>query len=149
MLRHFGGRRAPYLAALARARASATVALGAIADELRRETIQARLPAPAPSAAEIADFAVTYAGMQLRDIPGAGAVTGVAPETPLGLLPATLARPAIVRALRHAARADAYDTWAEKRQHAALAELRCIRDRLPSVGAARVTSWLPFLVPVS
>ena len=149
VLRRFGGSRAQYLAALVRARASPSVALGAIADELRRETIQARLPASTPSAAEIADFAATYAGTQLRDIPGAGAVPGVAPETPLGVLPRTLARPVIVRALRHAARADAYDTWAEKRQHATLAELRCIRDRLPSVGTTRLTSWLPFLAPLA
>jgi hypothetical protein len=148
VLRRFEGSRAPYRTALVRARASPAVALGAIADELRRETIQARLPASAPSAAEIADFAATYAGTQLRDIPGAGAVPGVAPETPLGVLPRTLVRPVIVRALRHAARADAYDRWAEKRQHAALAELRCIRDRLPSVGTTRLTSWLPFLAPL-
>jgi hypothetical protein len=55
----------------------------------------------------------------------------------------------IVRALRHAGRAGAYDAWAEQRQHAALAELRCTRDRLPLVGTARVTSWLPFLVLVA
>ena len=149
VLRRFGGTRAPYLAALARARASSAVALGAIGDELRRETIQVRLRAPVPSAAEIAEFAATYAGTQLRDIPGAGAVPGVTPETPLGLVPPSLARPAIVRALRHAARAGAYDAWAEKQQHAALAGLRCTRDRLPSVGTARLTSWLPFLVPVA
>jgi hypothetical protein len=86
--------------------------------------------------------------VQLRDIPGAGAVPGVAPETPLGLLPSAVARPVIVRALRHAARVDAYDTWAERRQLATLDELRCTHDRLPSVGTARVTSWLPFLVPL-
>jgi len=148
VLRRFGGSRTPYLAALSRARASSALALGAIGDELRREAIQARLPARGPSAAEIAEFAVTYAGTQLRDIPGAGDVPGVAPETPLGLLPGELARPAIVRALRHAARAGAYDAWAEKQQEIALAELRCTRDRLPSVGTARLTSWLPFLVLV-
>ena len=149
VLRRFGGSRSPYLAALARGRASPAVALGAIADELRRETIQARLGAPAPTATEVAEFAATYARTQLRDIPGVGAVHGVAPETPLGLLPDSLARPVIVRALRHAARAAAYDAWAEKRQQAALAELRCTRDRLPAVGTVRVTSWLPFLVPVA
>ena len=149
VLRRFGGSRAPYLAALARTRASSAVALGAIADEVRREAIQARLPAPAPAATEIAEFAATYAGTQLRDIPGAGAVPGVTPETPLGLLSEALARPVIVRALRHAARAGTYDAWSEKRQHAALAELRCTRDRLPSVGTVRVTSWLPFLVPLA
>lgn len=149
VLRRFGGSRTAYLTALARAHASPAVALGAIADELRRETIQLRLRAPAPSAAEIAEFAVTYAGTPIRDIPGAGVVPGVAPETPLGLLPEAVARPVIVRALRHAARAGAYDAWAEKRQHAALAGLRCTRDRLPSVGTTRLTSWLLFLVPVA
>ena len=148
VLRRFGGSRTLYLAALAHARASPAVALAAIADELRREAIQARFRAPAPSAGEIAEFAATYAGVQLRDIPGAGAVPGVSSETQLGLLPSALARPVIVRALRHAARAGAYDTWAERRQLATMDELRCTRDRLPSVGTARVTSWLPFLVPV-
>jgi len=149
VLRRFGGSRTPYLTALARGRARPAVALGAIADEVRREAIQARLPAPAPAATEIAEFAVTYAATQLRDIPGVGAVPGVAPETPLGLLSEALARPVIVRALRHAARAGTYDAWSEKRQHAALAELRCTRDRLPSVGTVRVTSWLPFLALVA
>ena len=148
VLRRFGGSRAQYLAALSAARASPAVAVGAIADELRREAIQQRFRAPTPSAAEIEEFAATYAGTELRDIPGAGALPGVAPETPLALLPTALARPVIARALRHTARAGAYDAWAERRQHATLAELRCTRDRLPSVGTARVTSWLPFLVPV-
>ena len=149
VLRRFGGSRTPYLAALAAARASPAVALGAIADELRRETIQARLRAAAPSSSAIAEFAVTYANAQLRDIPGAGAVPGVTPETPLGLLPPDQARPVIVRALRHAARDAAYDVWADARQEAALAELRCVRDRLPTPGTPRVTSWLPFLTPVA
>jgi len=149
VLRRFGGSRTPYLAALKRARATSAVALGAIADELRREAIQARLRAPAPAATEIAEFAATYAGTQLRDIPGAVSVPGVAPETPLGLLSEALARPVIVRALRHAARAGAYDVWSEKQQHAAFGELRCTRDRLPSVGSVRLTSWLPFLALVS
>ena len=149
VLRRFGGSRTPYLAALARARASSAVTLGAIGDELRRYAIQARLRAPTPAASEISEFSATYAGTQLRHIPGAGTVPGVAPQTPLGLLPEALARPVIVRALRHAARAGNYDAWSERRQQAALAELRCTRDRLPSVGAVRVTSWLPFLLPVA
>jgi hypothetical protein len=149
VFRRFGGSRTPYLAALARTRASAAVALGAIGDELRREAIQARLRAPAPTAAEIEEFARTYAATRLRDIPGAGSVPGIAPETPLGLVPPVLARPAIVRALRQASRAEAYDAWAEKQQHAALAKLRCTRDRLPTLGTARLTSWLPFLAPVA
>ncbi|HUQ21711.1 MAG TPA: hypothetical protein VM049_01720 [Gaiellaceae bacterium] len=146
--RHFAGSRARYLVALARARASPALAVAAIGDELRRVAIQTRLRVPPPSAAEIAEFAATYAGVELREIPGAGPVPGVDPETPLGLLPTPVARPAIIRALRHAARAGAYEAWAERRQLALLAELRCTHDRLPSIGTARVTNWLPFLVPV-
>ena len=76
-------------------------------------------------------------------------MNGVAPETPLALLPPELARPVIVRSLLHAARADAYDGWAERRQTSALDEVRCTRDRLPTVGAVPLTSWMPFLVPLA
>lgn len=143
--RRFDGVHGRYLAALRRAGASPHVALGAIADELRREALLLRLWAPAPSAAEIAEFAATYAPVQLRDIPGAGGVAGLDPVTPLGLLPAELARPVIVRALRHAARAERYAGWAERRQERALDRIRCTRDRLPTVGAVPLTSWMPFL----
>lgn len=145
--RRFGGHRARYLAALRRARADTAVALGAIADELRRQALLLRLRAAPPSAAEVADFAATYAAVALRDLPGAGEVPGVDPATPLGLLPGELARQAIVRALRHAARAERYAAWAERRQERALGELRCTRDRLPTVGSVPLTSWLPFLAP--
>jgi hypothetical protein len=145
--RRFGGDRGRYAAALARARATPAVALGVIADGLRREAIQARLRAPAPSAAEMAEFAATYSAVALRDIPGSGSVPGVAPDTQLGLLPAELARPVIRRALGHISRAGAYDGWAERRQDAALAELRCTRDRLPTPGGVPLTAWLPFLEP--
>ena len=147
--RRFGGSRAAYLAARRRAGATTAGALGAIADALRRVAIVARLRAPAPSAREVREFAATYASVPLREIAGIGAVPGAGPDLPLGLLPDRLATPAIVRALRHAARADAYDAWSERRQHAALAELRCVRDRLPTVGTVPLTGWLPFLEPVA
>jgi hypothetical protein len=143
------GTRTPYLAALRAARASPAVALGAIADDLRREALLPRLRVPAPTPEAVAEFAATYAGVQLRDIPGAGDVAGIAPETPLALLPSELARPVVVRSLLHAARAVAYDGWAERRQTVALDEVRCTRDRLPTVGAAPLTSWLPFLAPLA
>ncbi len=149
ILRHrFGGNRAAYQAALARARATPAVALGVIADGLRRQKIQMKLPRPAPSAAAMAEFAATYASVALRDIPGAAALPGVDAGTPLGLLPTELARPVISSALGEAARAGAYDGWAERRQDAVLAELRCTRDRLPTPGSAPLTAWLPFLTPV-
>ena len=141
----FGGSRTAYLAALRRAGASTAVALSVLADELRREAIQARLWVPSPSSAQVADFAATYAGRRIREIPGAEAPPGVDPSTPLGLLPDALARPLIVRALRHASRAERYAVWAERAQERALAGLRCVRDRLPTVGSVPLTSWLPFL----
>ena len=95
----------------------------------------------------MAEFAATYAAVALRDIPGVGTPTGIAPETPLGALPAELARPVIRSALRHAARVDAYAGWAERRQEAVLDELRCLRDRLPTPGGAPLAAWLPFLEP--
>ena len=146
--RRFGGSRAAYQSALRSSQASTAVALGAIADELRRETLLVRLRATMPSAVEIAEFAATYAAVQLRDIPGTGDVSGVDPATPLGLLPADLGRPAIVRALRHVARAERYAAWAERRQERALDEIRCIRDRLPTIGTVPLTSWMPFLAPL-
>ena len=146
--RRFGGSRQQYLSALRRARASTALALGAIADELRREALLVRLRATNPTATEVAEFAATYATVQLRDIPGAGEVPGVDSATPLGLLPHELARPAILSALRHAARAERYATWAERRQERALDGIRCIRDRLPTVGVVPLTGWLPFLVPL-
>jgi hypothetical protein len=146
--RRFGGSREQYLSALRRARASTALALGAIADELRREALLVRLSATTPSGAEVAEFAATYASVQLREIPGAGEVAGVDAATPLGLLPDELARPVIVRALRHAARAERYAAWAERRQERALDQIRCVRDRLPTVGVVPLTSWMPFLAPV-
>jgi hypothetical protein len=147
--RRFGGSRAPYLAALTAAGASTAVALGAIADDLRREALLPRLRVPPPSTAAVGEFAATYAAVQLREIPGAADVTGVAPETPLALLPPELVRPVIVRSLLHAARADAYDGWAERQQTAALDHVRCTRDRVPTVGAVPLTSWMPFLAPLA
>jgi hypothetical protein len=96
----------------------------------------------------MSEFAATYASVELRDIPGAGEVSGHAPDTPLGLLPETVARVVIVRSLRHAAQSEAFTGWAERQQEAGLTQLRCTRDRLPTVGAVPLVSWLPFLAPV-
>ena len=146
--RRFAGNRGLYLASIRRAGASPSVALGAIGDELRREALLVKLAARTPGAAEVSEFASTYAGVQLRDIPGAGDVDGIDPTTPLGLLPDQLARPVILRALRHVDRAARYAAWAERDQERALSEVRCTRDRLPSVGSTPLTSWMPFLAPV-
>jgi hypothetical protein len=143
--RRFGGRRTAYRSALSRARATLAVARGAIADQLRREAIQQRLPAAAPSPVEIAEFYRTYAAVPLGEIAGAGLVPGVTPKTLLGAIPPEVARRAITRALQAAARADAYGPWTTRRQNAALAGIRCTHDRLPVPGAVDLADWLPFL----
>jgi hypothetical protein len=143
--RRFRGSRQAYLRALSRAGATLAVARGVIADQLRREQIQQRLSAPNPSSGQIAEFYRTYASVPLGEIAGAGSVPGVSPATLLGAIPPELARPAITRALQAAARADAYGPWTTRRQHAALAGIRCTRDRLPVPGSVDLTDWLPFL----
>lgn len=186
VLRRFDGSRAPYLAALARGRATLAVSRGVIGDELRRRAIQDRLTVRAPAAAQVAEFLAAYGAVEARAVEvepapswlpsGKGVVLATqAPEqvfglatgrqasvrtldgvlrvralddvTPLAALPFEQARPAIVRALRASALVDAYHDWTWRRQHSALDQLRCIRDRLPAVGAVELRSFLPFLDP--
>jgi hypothetical protein len=64
----FNGIRSTYLAALARAHASLTVARGVIGDELRRAEIERRLSVPAPSSRQIASYYSTYAGVTTRPV---------------------------------------------------------------------------------
>ena len=83
--------------------------------------------------------------LAIQTLAGLVRVRALGETTPLAALPLEAARPAVARALRSAAKADAYREWTWRRQHAALNELRCIRDRLPEVGAVELTSFLPFL----
>ena len=62
----FGGSRAAYLAAIADARTSLSVARGIIGDELRRARIESKFRVRGPSAREIADFHETYGDLQAR-----------------------------------------------------------------------------------
>jgi hypothetical protein len=184
VLRHFDGSRAPYLAALTRARATLAIARGVLGDELRRGTIQGRLTVRRPTAAQVTEFLATFGAVEAREVEvrpappwlpsGRGVVLATeAPEqafsiatgretrvrtwqgtfsiralddvSPLAAIPLARARPAVVRVLRASAREDAYHDWTWRRQHAALNEIRCVRDRLPAVGAVELTSFLPFL----
>jgi len=62
----FGGSRGAYLAAIADARTSLSVARGIIGDELRRARIESKFRVRGPSAREIADFHETYGELQAR-----------------------------------------------------------------------------------
>jgi len=63
---HFHGSRAAYVAVLRRDRATAGIARGVIADELRRARIQARLRVGGPSTGEIRSYYDTYAAAPVR-----------------------------------------------------------------------------------
>jgi hypothetical protein len=64
----FHGSRPAYLGALAQAHATLAQARAILADELRRAAISARLPAPTPTAAQIADFYESYATTSARPV---------------------------------------------------------------------------------
>ena len=66
--RRFGGSRARYQAALARAGATVAVARGVIADELRKEAIKARLATRAPRTSQIEEYYTTYASTLVREV---------------------------------------------------------------------------------
>lgn len=68
ILQRFRGVRAFYLRALARAHATIDVARAALADELRREQIEATLPVGSPSPSAVADFYQTYAQALTRQV---------------------------------------------------------------------------------
>ena len=175
---------APYLAALARGRATRAVARGIVGDELRRRAIQARLSVAKPSAGQLAEFHGTYGTELVREVEvepapswlpdGRGIALSIdappqvfmapldrwvtirtfegvfrmraqAETAPLASVPFVSARAGIGRALRRAAQADAYHGRTALKQKAALDHVRCVRDRLPQIGAVELTSYLPFL----
>jgi hypothetical protein len=91
-------------------------------------------------------FSIPTGGLaRIRTWEGVLSIRALGDVAPLAALPAEKARPAVVRILRASARDDAFHDWTWRRQHAALDELRCVRDRLPAVGAVELTSFLPFL----
>lgn len=63
---HFNGNLGAYLAALGELRLTRAVARGLLLDELRRDAVRARFLPGKPSAAAIAEFHVTYAGLRAR-----------------------------------------------------------------------------------
>ena len=99
----------------------------------------------ATSAPEAVVRARTGRTVTVRTVEGRFTVSALEDTTALAALSAELARPAIVRELRSASRADAYTTWTISRQKAAESRLVCERDRLPELGVVRLSSFAPFL----
>ncbi len=100
----FAGDRSAYLAALARVRANVYVARDAIADELVRAQVEARIRVPAPTEGQIAAFYAAYSDVLVREfqvMPAAawlggrsrGFALAAASPTALFRLPSGLASP--------------------------------------------------------
>jgi hypothetical protein len=68
ILDHFGGSRAAYLAALARAKATPALARLILADELRRRAVEATLRTPAPTGPQLQAWYATYDAKLTRPV---------------------------------------------------------------------------------
>lgn len=76
---------------------------------------------------------------------GTFAVRPLGPAQPLGSLPLSTVRPAIVAALRGFERAQSFERWTIARQNVVLAQTICLHDQLPQPAAIDLTEYLPFL----
>jgi hypothetical protein len=63
---HFAGSQAAYLAALRGIQLTRAAARALLLDEVRRDLVRARFRPPKPTAAAVAEFHATYAGLQAR-----------------------------------------------------------------------------------
>ena len=82
---------------------------------------------------------------QLATLLGTFAVRPLAAPQPLGSLPISAVRPAIVAALRSFERAQSFERWTIARQNVVLNQTICVRDELPQPAAVDLTQYLPFL----
>jgi hypothetical protein len=82
---------------------------------------------------------------QVATLLGTYAVTPLGPSQPLGSLPISAVRPAIVAALRGFERAQSFEHWTIARQNVVLNQTICLRDELPQPAAVDLTQYLPFL----
>jgi hypothetical protein len=76
---------------------------------------------------------------------GTFAVRPLGASQPLGALPLSTVRPAIVSALRGFERAQSFEHWTITQQSHALTRTTCVRDQLPQPAAIDLTEYLPFL----
>jgi hypothetical protein len=81
----------------------------------------------------------------LSTLLGRFTVRPLGPAQPLGSLPLSAVRPAIVNALRGFERAQSFQHWTIAQQNHALSRTICLRDELPQPVAIDLTQYLPFL----
>jgi len=82
---------------------------------------------------------------RLSTLLGTFSVRPLASAQPLGALPLSTVRPAIVAALRGFERAQSFERWTIAQQSRALNRVICLRDQLPQPAAIDLTEYLPFL----
>jgi hypothetical protein len=82
---------------------------------------------------------------RLPTLLGTFSVRPLGPAQPLGSLPLSAVRPAIVAALRGFERAQSFERWTIAQQNRALNRTICLRDQLPQPAAIDLTQYLPFL----
>jgi hypothetical protein len=82
---------------------------------------------------------------RLSTLLGPFSVRPLGAAQPLGALPLSEVRPAIVAALRGFERAQSFERWTIARQNQALSRTICLRDQLPQPAAIDLTQYLPFL----
>jgi len=171
ILDRFGGSRAAYLQALARARISPALARTILADELRRRAVEATLRVPPPTASELQEWYAGHASLKARAVrigkatspvlapadrvfalaPGAGAtidgveLTALGEVAPLGSFPFAQAANAVRTALVAELKDDAFATWIRRRENQSLPQLACTHDETPQPAAIDLTDWAPFL----
>jgi hypothetical protein len=64
---------------------------------------------------------------------------------PLGTFPLSMARPAVVAALKEIQRRQIFERWFTRPLRDGLDQLRCRGDELPAVAVVDLTTYLPFL----
>ncbi len=82
---------------------------------------------------------------RLSTLLGRFSVRPLGPAEPLGALPLSAVRSAIVNALRGFERAQSFERWTIAQQNRALDSTICLRDQLPQPAAIDLTQYLPFL----
>jgi hypothetical protein len=82
---------------------------------------------------------------RLSTLLGTFSVRPLGPAQPLGALPLSAVRPAIVTALRGFERAQSFERWTIAQQNRALNRTICLRDQFPQPAAIDLTQYLPFL----
>ena len=82
---------------------------------------------------------------RLPTLLGTFSVRPLGPSQPLGALPLSTVRRAIVAALRGFERAQSFERWTIAQQNQALNRTICVRDQLPQPAAIDLTEYLPFL----